>query len=440
MDAIIIPPSETDQTDLIQRAIDDAHGPVELRFTKGAHPLRGIRLRSDVTLWLDEDATLVFETDYDAYSDNIVEVEAEQSNRAMIMASDAKNIEIGGEGVIFCNGSNAFSSGDDEKMGTRIPFAKRPRVLVFDRCENVKLHKIAVVDSPMWTLHFTDCDHLSLRELTVDNDRRMPNTDGIVIDGCRNVEISECTIRTADDGVVLKTSERATGGTMGTCTNVRVQNCVIESKSCALKIGTESFEDFRDITFENCKIEKSNRGLGIFSRDGGNVDGVVFRNIQLECIETPSGYWGSGEPVTITVVHRRPHLRKAGSVRNVVFDGITGSCEGAINIYAEEAGLIDNLQIDNVALSIEEGSIGTALSYDIRPTPADLEESPDAAGRINAWRLGPDGRVIGLVDYEGGMPALFTKNVGTLSLGDALEFNRPSPLPQRWNRQAIHIT
>jgi polygalacturonase len=121
----------------------------------------------------------------------------------------------------------------------------------------------------------------------------MPNTDGIVVDACRGVQITNCTIRTADDGIVLKTSARSDGRRPGSCGDITAQDCTIESHSCALKIGTESYADFHDIRFERIKIEASNRAIGVFSRDGGAVRNVVFRQIDLDCSETPSGFWGS---------------------------------------------------------------------------------------------------------------------------------------------------
>ncbi|MET3598846.1 polygalacturonase PglB [Martelella mangrovi] len=433
---IRIPAETTPATARIQQAIDTAAtGPVRVILETGRHKSAGLVLRSDVELRLEKNAELCFDADYDSYGR--VFVFAEESDRAMISASGASRIALTGQGRIMAD-SAAFVTGDDAEMGTRIPARFRPRLLVLDGCSDVSLSGITVTNSPMWTLHFVNCTHVSVHAVRVDNDRRMPNTDGIVIDACRDVRIAECDISTADDGIVLKTSLRDDGRIAGTCERVTVTACRVLSRSCALKVGTESFGAFRELTFEDCDIIDSNRGLGIFSRDGGTVEHVRFSNIRLECRETPAGFWGSGEALTINSIDRRPETRPAGKISDIVAENITGTMEGAINLYAECEGGIENVTIRNVSLRQAPGVFGTARAYDLRPTPADLETAPDEAGRANAWRKGPDGRVIGLVDYPGGMPVLFARNIAGLTC-DNVTIERPVPLPPGFNDRSMLI-
>lgn len=176
----------------------------------------------------------------------------------------------------------------------------------------------------MWTLHFVDCENLSLSDFHIDNDRKMPNVDGIVIDGSRDVHIRARTIRTVDDGIVLKTSARLAGGKTGPCASIHVEKRTIESRSCALKLGTESFAPFCDIIFEDISIEFCNRGIGIFSRDGGWFTDIRSSRISMACHETPLGSWGGGEVIIINTIDRRPKDCPAGTIRNVVIEDIYG--------------------------------------------------------------------------------------------------------------------
>ena len=176
-------------------------------------------------------------------------------------------------------------------------------MLVFEDCTGVRLEGITIADSPMWTMHLVACAAVVVTGVTVNNDRRLPNTDGLVIDSCHDVLVERVKIATADDGVCLKTTRRAAG--IGTCADVTVRHCTVSSQSCALKIGTESFGDVAGIVFEDCAVIDSNRALGIFSRDGGPISDVRFSRISVECHETADGFWGSGEALTVTVVDRR---------------------------------------------------------------------------------------------------------------------------------------
>jgi len=414
----------------IQMALDTiaAAGGGTVFLRPGRHSTGALRLGSDVTLHIEEGAVLAFVADYERYSENTVSVRAESSNRAYIVAQDAMNIAIVGKGSIDGRG-DAFHTGFDEGVGTFTPVAERPRVIVFEDCTNVRLEDVHITDSPMWTIHLVRCRDIVARGLRVSNNRQLPNTDGIVIDSCSDVTISGAVIRTADDGVCLKTSLSDKG--IGRCERIEISDSVIESKSCALKIGTESFGDVSQVRFLRCRIENSNRGLGIFSRDGGRIEDVVFRDIELDCSETPDGFWGSGEPFTITKLTRRPE-RPSGAIRTVLVENVSGRSHGAINLFAEELGGIEGIVLRGIDIKMDEGPLGTAKRFDLRPTNADLAPPKGAQGRGNAWVRGQDGKIVGLFDYPGGLPGVFAQNVTGLELED-ITIRRPEPLPAGWN-------
>lgn len=420
----------------LQHFIDTlaAVGGGTLLLQAGRHISGPIRLCSGVTLSIEMGATLEFVPDYELYARNSVSVIAEGSNRAYIVAQDAHDVAISGKGKIVASGG-AFNTGFDGTVGTYTPSEKRPRVIVFEDCSNVRLEGFVIEDSPMWTVHLVRCNAVIINGMKVFNNRQLPNTDGIVIDSCVDVAVSEVVISTADDGICLKTSRSEHG--IGHCENIDVSDCVVESNSCALKIGTESFGDIRDVRFMRSKVRDSNRALGIFSRDGGAIESVVFSDIEIDCHETADGFWGSGEPLTITQLDRRPEV-PAGLVRNVRVENVTGRCHGPINLFAERSGGITGTTLCNVQLTMQEGPLGTAKQYDLRPTNVDLSPPKDVEGRGNAWLRGADGKIIGLVDYPGGMPAVFAHNTADLIL-DNVEVQRPDPLPPGWNRIALCI-
>jgi polygalacturonase len=279
-----------DATAAIQQAIDtvSAAGGGRVSLSAGRHVSAGLNLKSGVELHLAEDAVLAPVSDYDAYALTRVSVIAEDSDRGMIIANGASNIAVTGPGRIEAGGEN-FIVGDDKAMGTYVPAKKRPRVMVLESCRNVRLENLSVSGSPMWTLHMVDCEDLHFRNLRIENDRRLPNTDGIVLDACRRALIEDCFISTADDGICLKTSAGPDGKAVGACADITVRRCTVSSMSCALKLGTESFGDFTNVVFEDCKIVESNRGIGLFSRDGGAMRNIRFSRIEAECHETPGG-------------------------------------------------------------------------------------------------------------------------------------------------------
>ncbi len=425
---------EGDCTSSLQAALDrTALAGERLVLAPGEHRCGALVLPSGVDLHLPRGAVLRFRDDYEAYRQNRVRVLAEKSDTAMMSAFGATNLRISGEGTILAPGG-AYITGRLDDMGTHIPAAERPRVLVLHDCTNVMLEGVTIRQSPMWTIHLVACSNVDIAGLTIDNDREMPNTDGIVIDSCANVAIRHCDIATADDGVVLKTSLDAEGQPVGPCRSISVETCRVESRSCALKIGTETFSDVDTVIFRDCDVVRSNRALGIFSRDGGSIRNVECTDIRVEARETPDGFWGSGEAITLNVVDRRAS-RPAGPIEAITFQNMSGVMEGAINLVADGKAGIRNVVLRNVAIRQAVGRFNGG-KYDMRPTRFDLAPSPDAAGRANAFVKDEDGAVIGLVSYPGGQPALYSENVQELFL-EAVRFERPSPLPEGWNEKEV---
>jgi polygalacturonase len=425
-----------DCTQALQGAMEvSAASRTQLVLGPGIYHCGALRLPAGLDLHLKAGAILRFSSDVAAYAQNRVDVIAESSDIAMMVANNASGIRLSGEGLIEAPGAD-FIVGRLEDMGTHIPAAIRPRVLVLEGCDDVVLEGFSIRSSPMWTIHLIACRQVRVERLSIDNDREMPNTDGIVIDSCQDVTIRDCDIATADDGVVLKTSAGPDGKAVGACRDILVEQCRVESRSCALKIGTETHGDVENVTFRDCEIRHSNRAIGLFSRDGGRIRNIVSQRIRLDAHETPDGFWGSGEAITVNVVDRRAE-KPAGRVENIVFEDIEGTMEGAVNLVADGGVGISDVRFTRMAIKQVAGPY-QGRKYDVRPTHFDLAPSPDAAGRANAWIKDENGDVIGLVPYPGGMPALFSMNVEGLSLDD-VQFSRPVPLPDGWNEKAIDV-
>lgn len=432
---IFIPMDGDCTTDLQQAINEAARQNRRLVLGAGLHRCGFLILPSNLDLYFAEGATLSFVEAYEVYRANRVEVMAESSNTAMMSAFGCHSIRLSGPGRIQAPGE-AYIVARLDDMGTHIPAAERPRVLVLHSCKSVTLDRFSIFTSPMWTVHLVDCSDVNVVNLKIDNDREMPNTDGIVVDSCQNVVIRHCDIATADDGVVLKTSLGRDGKPVGPCRNIRVEHCKVESRSCALKIGTETFSDIEDVTFSDCDVVRSNRAIGIFSRDGGNIRDIKAERVRVDARETPDGFWGSGEAITVNVVDRRPE-RPAGCIENISFDQIEGTMEGAINLVADGKAGIQKVILRRISVQQKDGPY-KGHRYDMRPTHFDLAPSSDAAGRANAWVKDDDGQVIGLVPYPGGFPALFSSNVEGLVLDDVY-FNRPDPLMDTWSKDPIVI-
>ncbi|MES0884547.1 glycoside hydrolase family 28 protein [Roseibium sp. SCP14] len=427
----------SDITDLLQAAIDTVHasGGGQVIVPQGRWVSRAIRLKSRVDLHLPNGCELACSQDYDDFADGTVAVIAEDSDRAFIVARDADTISISGSGTIHGGGS-VWCARPGLYEGTLWPKQKRPRMVVFENCTNVSLSGVTFREAPMWTVHLVACRHVRIDSLNILNDMSMPNTDGINLDSCSDAMIRNTTIEAADDAICVKTCRKEDDSLNAPAERILVSNCILSSRSCALKIGTETYQDIRDVVFTSCTITRTNRAFGIFSRDGGTIERIRFSNCVVHCQQTPDGFWGSGEPVTINALPRRPG-EVPGKVRDIAAEGITGRVEGAINIVGCPDQPIENVLLANIQLALEEGSRPEALYLDLRPTAADVNglDSPEE-GRRNAWVRRPDGGIEGLLAYPYGFPGVWIEEATVVSCS-GVQISRPDPLPETWSAQTI---
>ena len=121
--------------------------------------------------------------------------------------------------------------------------------------------------------HYLACDDVRVTGVTV-RSLVNHNNDGINIDSCRRVIISDCNIESGDDAVVLKsTSARV-------CRDVMVSNCVLSSRCNALKMGTESNGGFKNIVMTGCSIYDTRlAGVALEIVNGGVMEKAWYAEL-----------------------------------------------------------------------------------------------------------------------------------------------------------------
>src|SRR5262249_34507119 len=106
-----------------------------------------------------------------------------------------------------------------------------------------------------------------------------------------HVRISNCHIESWDDAIVPKSSFSL--GERRPTENLTVTNCQLATNCNALKLGTESGGDFRNIAVSNCVIfgrptmRPAVSGISLLSVDGSIIDGVAISNITMSDARCP---------------------------------------------------------------------------------------------------------------------------------------------------------
>ena len=200
-----------------------------------------------------------------------------------------------------------------------------------------------IVNSPGWTVHPFCCDRLTLHGVTIDNHPFGPNTDGIDLDGCRDVFISNCKLSCGDDAIIVKATPLARS-----TERVTITNCICFSNCIGIGIGQETQCDVRQIAISNCVVHRSHRMFAIGIWDGGVVEDVVVSNLVGDTL----AYYSMARPLQFEVkqLHSLPQTRPLGRIRNVTISGLVARTQGRILATAQEGSWIENLTLRDIRL------------------------------------------------------------------------------------------
>lgn len=360
-------------TDAIQETIDACHsnGGGTVYIPAGDYLSGTLILKSHVNLHLSSGATLLGSTDLDDYQATTPEfltyAEVNYTDYSLLYAEKAENISVSGEGTI---------DGQGEEEPFQLPGAsnrvKRPFMIRMIQCKDVNIRNVTMINSPMWVQYYAACDDLNIHNITVHSTVNA-NNDGIDIDGCHNVRISDCNIRTGDDAIVLKSlSPRM-------CKNVTITNCVLSSVCNAFKLGTESTGGFQNIVVNNCTMYDTDvSGIALEIVDGGIIDQIMISNIVMHNVKGGI-FIRLGDRARSYLYNRfNVHLPeheidekymnpKPGVVKNIMIKNIIAT--GVDSIGCSVVGLpehkIENVKLKDLSIRYEGGGKMEWVTRDI---------------------------------------------------------------------------
>ncbi|MBD5339973.1 MAG: glycoside hydrolase family 28 protein [Bacteroides sp.] len=374
---------KTDDAVAIQRAIDAcmAEGGGSVTFAAGKTFLSGpLHLKSNVDMHLEPNSVLLANPDESIYKESAFRAN-EGEGMMWLSGQDLRNVSITGTGRIDGNAVAFMGAELDDSFELKpvTTFDPRPHVLTLINAKNVKIQGVTIANSAYWTVHLVGCYDVAISDISLLNNLKVRNGDGIDIDHSRKVRISNCFIESGDDCICLK--NRREFEEYGPCEDVVVTNCIMTSRSCAVKIGSENMDRIARVLFNNCIITASNRGVGIQNRDEGTVEDVTFSNMIVDCKLFSDVWWGKSEPIYVTSYPRAVGNHKdagwrfpkgatkgsCGEVKNIRFINIASTSENGIFIGGDVPGKVSNILLDNVDLTLKEQTAYPKGVYDKRP-------------------------------------------------------------------------
>jgi len=249
----------------IQGAINEAaaRGGGRVVLEPGVYTSGTICLRSNIELHIPAGAKIQGADTPEAYDDfpHPCGVYPENGKKVLLACADAENVSVTGKGEINGAGPAFYDTNVPPGHFFLKPPHPRPRMVQFHNCRNVLFEGVSFVDSPGWTFFISECEDVNISRIRVDGCQQMINNDGIDIDSCKRVAISDSFFRTGDDCIILRAIRKGDKNTSAVCEGVVVTNCVLDSWCQGIRIGCTSDDTIRNARFDN--IVFKGRGTGI---------------------------------------------------------------------------------------------------------------------------------------------------------------------------------
>jgi polygalacturonase len=315
----------TKDTPAIQRAIDAAHaaGGGKVDVPPGVYLTGSLFLKSNVDFHLQAGAVVRGSPDRQDYNSADVcpqnaaspKTGDNTSGAHLILCIAQTNVTLSGTGCIDGHAPAFLCDENKRPYPSKKEIVWRPAQMVwFVDCRHVRIHDVEMARAPYWSCFLLNCDHVSVRGCYI-HTLRKPHTfngDGLDIDRCRYVTVSDCRIDTADDCITLRASYDTRLQDPHDCAYVTVANCVLSTSCNAIRLGV----------------------------GGGKIDHAVFSNLVIHNTRTAFNYVSSYSKTSrgTDIAHVR--------VSNVIVDA--ANFLRMHHMYAQET-LFDNLYFSDIS-------------------------------------------------------------------------------------------
>jgi len=402
----------------IDRAISSCAqaGGGTVRFPAGTYLSGSIHLKSNVHLYLDAGA-VIFGAPQEMKAYDPCEPFAGPAyqdgghtyfHNSLIWGENLVNVSITGPGMINGGGLRSGDGPMDRisgfaNWGKPAPATSPPdtlpdigtvrlgnKAIALKLCRNVLLRDFTIFHGGHFAVLATGCDNMTVDNVTMDTNR-----DGIDIDCCRNVVVSNCRINSPNDDALCPKSSFALGRNVIT-ENLAITNCQVSgfeegtlldgtmkprargNGNGRIKFGTEANGGFRNITVSNC-VFRSCRGLALEEVDGGIMENITISNLSMMDVPSYAIYVTTGKR------HRGPNVTTNSIARNILISNVVATgveSRSGIQIFGTAEHPIEGLRLENIRLVLQGG--GT--KEDAARVPPELDRGyPEPRGVMPAY-------------------------------------------------------
>lgn len=359
----------------IQKTIDACAtaGGGTVLLPRGDYTSGTLHLRSRVRFEIAAGATLFASTNEAAYEYGKI-----VSTAALLTGTNLEDVTITGAGTLdgqaeyewrdddvehtFDHKDRMMAAGKSIRRSFPVGLPQRkvfPHLLFLSECKNVNVTGLKWLHSPSWTIALYGCERARFEGLYIYTSLRDAVwADGIDLDGCRDIQIENCTIETGDDCIIFISTEY--WGRPRPCENITVSNCRLSSASAGIKFSEGNRAGIRNITVRDCVLTNVNRGLVFYSILGGDISDVVLSNLTIHCNRFDWFWAGDGQPFHFRTGRQsewnrqpvRPDEPPPGLIRNVTIRNVVAHGQGSSSVAGHPERWLDGITFENVRLTL----------------------------------------------------------------------------------------
>ena len=315
-------------------------------------------------------------------------------HNSLIWAEGQDNISITGRGMIDGEG---LTKKDTENAGNVQggSIGTGDKAISLKLCTNILIRDITIFRGGHFAIIITGCEKGTIDNVTIDTNR-----DGIDIDCCKYLTVTNTKVNTPnDDGIVLKSSYALKKPVP--CENILINNCIVTGYKLGtfldgtyipekvnwvcgrIKLGTESNGGYRNIAISNCTMMYSS-GLAFEEVDQGRMENIAVSNITMNHVHH--------YPIYITTGCRNRGPKEVTSpsyggdimISNVIADD-ADSLAGIIVTGMKEEPL-RNIRLHNIQIRYRGGGTSELSKKEYREQGTNYPE-PRWAGPTPAYGL-----------------------------------------------------
>lgn len=304
------PDDKVKNTEAIKKAIEKASamGGGVVVIPEGEWITGKIHLKSNVNLHLVEGAVLLFSDNPNDYLPPVHttwEGMECYNYSPLVYAYECKNVAITGKGQLKADmdvWSTWFARPPahmnslkhlyllasnncpvEERQMVNDSSHLRPQFIQFNRCENILLEGISILNSPFWVIHPYLSKNIVIRNVSVMAHGH--NNDGVDPEMSQNILIENCIFDQGDDAIAVKSGRNQDAWRLNTPTkNLVMRNCTVKNGHQLMAIGSELSGGIENIFLDSCRVvegAKLNHLVFIKTneRRGGYVKNIYVSNI-----------------------------------------------------------------------------------------------------------------------------------------------------------------